>query len=133
MNEKNEIEEFREWTLIKARIHAHGSVPWINEGEVWWTAVGKNVGVEINGKSAVFSRPVLIYKKLNRNSFLGIPLTTQFHDGDWYVPFEFQGKTSRAVLSQMRTMSTLRLYRRMGRVTDTDMAIIKRGLDRLYK
>lgn len=94
--------------------------------------MGENVGVEINGKNEVFSRPVLVYKKLSRFGFMGIPLTSQPHDGDWYVSFTFRGKTSIAVLSQARTLSVLRLYRRMGTIPETDFAAVARRFNKLY-
>jgi len=61
---KPEMEEkrFSEWIERKERIHDVGRLPAISEREVWWVAVGENVGIEINGKSGRFSRPVLIYK-----------------------------------------------------------------------
>ncbi|MBQ8984470.1 hypothetical protein IJ098_01260 [Candidatus Saccharibacteria bacterium] len=41
------------WFPIKERKHntPPRKIPRITEGEVWWAAVGENVGVEINGKS----------------------------------------------------------------------------------
>lgn len=51
-------------------------IPKITEGEVWWVAIGENVGVEINGKSRYFSRPVIVFRKLSHLGFMGIPLST---------------------------------------------------------
>ena len=107
-------------------------IPKITDGEIWWVAVGENVGVEINGKSKYFSRPVLIYKKLTHLGFLGIPLSTQKHDGAWYVGFRFQEKDICAVLSQARTFSTARLYSRLGQIAEDDMQKVKKGFRRLY-
>ena len=88
--------------------------------------------VEIDGKSDLFSRPVLILKKLSRYGFLGIPLTSQPHVGSWYIPFRFQKKDNVAVLSQVRTMSTSRLYSCMGKIDETDLARIRCGFRELY-
>jgi len=49
-------------------------------GERW-----RNVGSEINGKSALFSRPVIIYKKLSHGFYFVIPTTTQKKEGSWFV------------------------------------------------
>lgn len=118
---------------VKENIHNFGRLAAIKEGEIWWCAMGENVDVEINGKNEVFSRPVLIYKKLSRFGFLGIPLTTQKHEGDWYVSFVFKDKTSIAVLSQVRTFSVLRLYRRMGTIPESDFNLVTTGFNKLYK
>lgn len=131
----NELDEkhFSDWVKCKEHMHSVGRLPAIKEREVWWVAVGENVGVEINGKSGRFSRPVLIYKKLSRFGFLGIPLTTQPHDGSWYVPFRFQNKISYATLAQIRVMSVSRLYGNViGRVSKADFKAICKGFDELY-
>lgn len=93
---------------------------------------GENIGVEINGKSKSYTRPVLVYRKFNRESFLGIPLTSQRHIGSWYVPFKFQGKDSYAVLCQVRCFDTKRLHRRYGEIDEMDMHKIADGFVNLY-
>ena len=132
-NQKLEEKRFPEWMERKERIHNVGRLPAILEREVWWVAVGENVGVEINGKSGRFSRPVLVYKKLSKFGFLGIPLTSQAHEGSWYVPFEFQGKTSYAALAQIRVMSVSRLYgSAIGQISKADFRAVCKGFDDLY-
>jgi len=36
------------------------------EGEVWWTALGVNIGHEIDGKNEFCERPVVILKKIDK-------------------------------------------------------------------
>ena len=86
-NEEDKHELLKKWFPIKETKHniKTAKIPRITDGEVWWVAVGENVGVEINGKSKYFSRPVLIFKKLSHLGFMGIPLSTQVHSGSWYV------------------------------------------------
>jgi len=123
-----------DWFLIKEDRHntKPSKLRHIKEGEVWWVAVGENVGIEINGKSEYFSRSVVIFKKLSHLGFLGVPLSTQKHTGPWYVNFRFQRKDICAVLSQIRVFSSARLYERMGHVAEDDMAKIKEGFRSLY-
>jgi mRNA interferase MazF len=126
--------KFFEWIRLKEEIHNLGAIPpLLQEGEIWWCSFGENVGVEINGKNAPFSRPVFIYKKLSRQGFMGIPLTSQPKSGSWYVNFDFRNKAQTACLSQARTMSTSRLLSRMGRLDDRDAEKIKIGFKELYK
>ena len=66
--------EFDNWNNVKKRISLKANLPPIKEGEVWWCAIGKNLGVEIDGKSWQFSRPIVIMKKLSRHSFMALPL-----------------------------------------------------------
>ena len=132
MEDNSEAIKDLRWALLKIHLRKTRTVFNVKEGEIWWVAVGKNIGIEINGKSESFSRPVLIYKKLSRLGFMGIPLTTQPHDGTWYIPFEFQDKISRAVLSQAKVMSTQRLYARIGKLPNNDFKLIKNGFKKLY-
>ena len=58
-NEKIKHELLDKWFVIKEIKHSisEHKIPRINNGEVWWTAIGENVGVEINGKSGYFFTP----------------------------------------------------------------------------
>ena len=72
------IKQFLEWIGLKEKLHAQNyEPPLFKENEIWWCYVGENVGVEINGKSRNFSRPILIFKKYDKYSFLGLPLSTK--------------------------------------------------------
>lgn len=55
--------KFDEWIELEEKLHDINHLRAIHEGEVWWCAMGENIGIEINGKNEVFSRPVLIFKK----------------------------------------------------------------------
>ncbi len=119
---------FDDWNIEKKRLHSFGRCPDIKNGEIWWCSMGENVGVEINGKGDAFMRPVLVVRKLSKASFIGIPLTSQMHNGTWYAYFRFKSRDEYAVLAQVRTFSVRRLYRRMGSVDDSDMRQVLRKL-----
>lgn len=125
-------DRFLAWIRLKMRLNHVNRMPDINEGEIWWAAVGKNVGVEINGKNEQFSRPVLIYRKLSREGFMGIPLTSQRHAGTWYFRISLRDKASIAVLAQARTMSVSRLYSKMGEIPRAEMEVLRRKFVALY-
>ena len=124
---------FEEWISLKEKLHFGGKSPRILEGEVWWCSFGENIGVEINGKSARFTRPVLIMKKLSKFGFMGIPLTSQEKTGSWYAEFEFLGKREFAAICQARVMSVSRLHSKIGRLPETDLDVVKDGFFRLYR
>ncbi len=125
--------DFDGWIKLKEKLHYSDSIPRITEGDIWWCSCGENVGVEINGKNKLFSRPVLVYKKLSRYGFIGIPLTSQAKIGTWYVNFVFQNKKQTAVLSQLRTFSISRLSSRMGELDALDMKKIKEAMVNFLK
>lgn len=124
--------DFSEWMDLKEELHGANRLRTFHDGEIWWCAMGRNLGVEINGKHETFSRPVLVLKKLSRFGFMGIPLTSQSHEGDWYVTFVFGGKREIAVLAQARVMSVARLYSKMGDATNGDLKRVKDGFGKLY-
>ncbi|MBQ9484697.1 hypothetical protein IJU85_01160 [Candidatus Saccharibacteria bacterium] len=78
------------------------------------------MGTEICGKGKTFSRPVVIFKKLDKYSFWAIPLTSKAHEGSWYKAFDFDGRNEVAVISQIEYMSVFRLYRKMGQISNLD-------------
>lgn len=123
----------KSWADLKEEIRHREKTPFFHEGEVWWCNVGQNIGIEIDGKGMLYLRPVLVFKKFSALGFLGIPLTTSgTTTSDWYVDFQFQNKTSRAALSQIKTFSVNRAFKRMGTIDDTDMQRIDAGFHRLF-
>lgn len=128
---KNTDKNFLGWIETKARLHEVGGTHNVRNGEVWWCGVGENVGVEVNGKGKTFARPVLVYKKYSRFGFLGIPLTSQEHEGTWYANFTFKDRKQFAALTQMRMFSTSRLYNKMGQLPLNDYRVVDEALKRL--
>jgi mRNA-degrading endonuclease toxin of MazEF toxin-antitoxin module len=124
----NDTKDFTGWIKLKIKLHFTGHICAIKDGDIWWCAMGENVGTEINGKSKTFARPVLVIRKLSRYSFIGVPLTSQKHEGSWYSSFEFQNKRQVAVLAQVRNFSVSRLYRKMGVVPESDLELVRNGL-----
>ncbi|TSC75262.1 MAG: mRNA interferase, partial [Parcubacteria group bacterium Gr01-1014_33] len=109
------------------------SAPLVSEREIWWVSIGENVGSEIDGKSKLFSRPVIIFKKLAHGFYLVIPTTTQPRKGSWYVAFRQQGKDMIACLHQVRTIDYRRLSSKLGRIDGNDFTRIQEGFWKLYK
>lgn len=127
------IKHFREWIALKEKLDGHKlKMPHVNEGEIWWASVGENIGYEINGKSRLFTRPVLIFKKLSREFYLIIPLTTQNHKGTWYVNYRHQGKEVTACLQQVRAIDYRRLSTKLGTLEKDVLTLIKEAFKRLY-
>ncbi len=84
------------------------------EGEVWMSTVGINIGVEQNGNEDDFSRPMLIVKKFNNQMFWAIILSSKQKDLDFYFNYtDPSGKKVSVVLAQMKLVSIKRLKRIM--------------------
>jgi hypothetical protein len=72
------VKHFLEWIGVKQKLDTHDyTPPLVNEGDIWWCAIGENIGVETSGKGRNFTRPVIIIKKFGRLAFFGIPLTSK--------------------------------------------------------
>lgn len=127
------FKRFLEWFDIKKSLHAKAvAPPYVNEGDIWWASIGENIGYEINGKSKLFSRPILIFKKLSRSIFFVIPLTSQIKQGTWFVAYRQSSIISVACLHQARSIDYRRLSTKLGRLDDTDFHRIKVRFLELY-
>ena len=107
---------FVDWTKKKIIHHInnnHKNV-YFREREVWWAALGKNIGYEIDGKHDYFSRPVVIVKKYSRDMCFVVPLTTKIRDDNpqYQYILHLQGKRNAINLSQGRTISNRRLMQK---------------------
>ena len=127
------IKQFAKWIILKERLHnqAH-KPPLVSERDIWWASVGENVGSEINGKSELFSRPVIIFKKLSHGLYFVIPTTTQSKEGSWFVQFEHKGIKMTACLHQARAIDYRRLSNKIGRIDTADYQRAGEGFARLY-
>lgn len=129
------MERFIRWLRLKQLLHQQKhKPPFISEGDIWWASIGENVGREINGKSERFSRPVIVYKKLSRETFLAIPASTQTGNRyePHYVQYTHNNVCAVACLNQIRVIDYRRISSKLGSVNDTDMQNIKVGFARLY-
>ncbi len=87
--------------------------------------MGENIGVEINGKGKSFTRPILIFKKYDRYSFLGLPLSTKIKAGSWYAHIRFKGLNQIVTVSQGRVFDYRRLIVKMGELEKDQIDIVK--------
>ena len=127
------VKRFLEWIGIKRKLDAHDyDPPLVSEGDLWWCAIGENVGIETNGKGQNFTRPVIIVKKFGRFAFFGIPTTTQKREGTWYAQFMHKGIEETALLSQARMFSYKRLDRKMGSLDGKDYKTVKEAFVCLF-
>jgi mRNA interferase MazF len=113
--------EFDKWNLKKKKVDKK----FINKDlffypkEIWWSSLGLNIGIETNGKNDNFERPVLIIKKFNSNMLWVLPLTTKVKIGPNYFNLNNDNNSS-VIFTQIRTISTKRLLRKISTITDTD-------------
>ncbi|MBZ0211059.1 MAG: type II toxin-antitoxin system PemK/MazF family toxin [Hyphomicrobium sp.] len=125
--------DFDRWNATKKKISGRDDERlFFHEGEVWWVHLGVNVGYEIDGKHAQFSRPVIVLKKYNQYSFLALPLTTNARPNKWRVPIgKVADEDAFAVLSQLRNIDSLRLIEKKGSVKREMLETLRRMASRM--
>jgi len=110
-----------------------GERPFFHEREIWYCALGVNVGFEEDGKGKDFLRPVIIFRKFNGIVFFGIPLTHTKKDKPFYFSFSFGSHNeSVAVLSQLRLIDASRLNHKIGEISKKDFVALTEKLKALF-
>ena len=110
------LENFNIWNKLKSYIHKDKHRIHFRQGEIWFIHIGQNIGYEIFGKSEKFLRPVFVFRKLNKDFFLGIPLTSKLKNNKFYFEIDLKNKKSALVLSQIRTFDSKRLSYKTGNI-----------------
>ena len=120
------IKRFADWIKIKVRLHVLPKGAYFKAGEIWWASVGRNVGVESNGKNKGFERPILILKKFNKSMLLAIPVSTKIKEDQHKVIFMNGNKKYSTNLSQMRVLDSKRLLRMVAKISNSDLTEVKK-------
>jgi len=129
-----QVQRFLDWASKKVKIHfSDRGELYFAEREIWWASLGENVGSEANGKNFHFERPIIVLRKFSSDMLLAVPTTTKLKDGSWFHRFSFDGKERRAVMAQIRTLSSRRLIRKMGNMTTEDFIALRDAIINLIK
>ena len=99
--------------------------------EIWWCALGLNIGFEQDGKNNNFERPVLVLKKFNKDVLWILPLTSSNKTGKYYFQFEYNGNMYSIILSQIRLISSKRLLRKLRMFPDIEFEKIRELVKKL--
>lgn len=120
------IKRFIEWIYDKIIIDTKERVTLIKECEVYWCNLGENIGDEENGKGEFFRRPVLIFKKFNKNIFWGLPMSSRVKENNkFYVKVILKDIERSVILSQLRILDVKRIDERIGYISKSDFINIK--------
>lgn len=119
--------DFDGWNKQKKNTHERCDAPFCHKRELWWCALGINVGSEQDGAGDEYRRPVLVFKSMSKQTFLAIPLTTAAKDHPLRPEIGLvECKEARALLSQMRVIDTKRLVRKIGYLDNEVFARIRK-------
>jgi mRNA-degrading endonuclease toxin of MazEF toxin-antitoxin module len=121
-------QKFDNWNNLKQIIENKNLIPF-KQGEIYFMSVGQNIGHEVYGKKELYLRPVLVYRKLSKQTFIGIPLSSKEKDGTYFFTFRYTKKTlSTALLNQIRVFDIKRAEYFDGNIKISDLAKLKNKL-----
>lgn len=122
------LKRFASWTKLKYKLHvAELEEPvYFYEREIWWCALGVNIGFEQDGKNENFERPVLILRKFNEYMVWVLPLTSKDKkDSQFYQETEYEEGRFFVILSQIRTISSKRLLRKIRTLPEEEFTQVR--------
>ncbi|MEK7500554.1 MAG: type II toxin-antitoxin system PemK/MazF family toxin [Patescibacteria group bacterium] len=124
---KTKTKDFGKWHIKKSLVDNIEKRPFFHEREIWWCALGVNVGFEQDGGGKDFLRQVAVFKKFNNEIFWAVPLTHTHKKTKYYFQFVFgEGVSSAAILSQVRLIDARRLSHKMSDLSDVDFDELKK-------
>ena len=106
--------DFAQWHEKKTKLNDDVGVALFHEREVWWCALGVNIGYEQDGGGELFTRPVVIITKFSLDVCLVVPLTARPKKGKFYFSLgQIDGREAVATLSQLRFVDRKRLAKKI--------------------
>jgi len=76
-DKKIKMKNFDEWNENKKYIHCRAEQKFFLPREIWWCALGVNIGREQDGGKRNFERPAVVVKKLSPDTLIVIPLSSK--------------------------------------------------------
>ncbi|OGI60075.1 hypothetical protein A2641_02795 [Candidatus Nomurabacteria bacterium RIFCSPHIGHO2_01_FULL_37_25] len=122
------MKDFLNWHTKKSKLDIIEQRPYFHEGEVWYTSLGLNIGYEQDGKGLDYLRPVLIVRKFNNDVCWIVPLTHTPKDNIFYVHITVIGKSSTAILSQLKLLDARRFSHMIDKISDEDFKLVTKKL-----
>lgn len=123
--------KFDKWNEKKKKIDKEEKKLFIKQTDIWWCKLWKNIKNEIDWKWEEYTRPVLILRKLSKNDFIWIPLSSKIKKWTWFYNYKFKWKYFTALLSQIRMLSSSRLTNKIWQLDEKDFKDLKNKLKTL--
>ncbi|MDE1974927.1 MAG: type II toxin-antitoxin system PemK/MazF family toxin [Patescibacteria group bacterium] len=126
--------DFDRWNAYKKALDGKSQAVNFHEREIWWCAVGVNIGSEQDSYADDFGRPVIVLKKFTDKVFWGVPLTTKIKTGDYRIKFSLNDITNDMLILQARTFDTKRLINKVSTLSITEYTTLTANIiDMLIK
>lgn len=122
------MKDFDMWNGMKKKLDEVRRDFLFKEGEIWWCAIGMNVGDEVYGKGEKFGRPVIIFKRLSSRICIVIPTTTKSKNGSWFHYLYVRGIHRWAMMNHIKSISTNRFLKRESRMSLEQFQQLKKSV-----
>jgi len=119
------MKDFDTWNTEKKEVNSSRNIPIAHAREIWWCALGCNVGAETDGKQDNFERPVIAIRVYNKETLLVLPITSKVKKDVFHSKITTNKRIVWVKLTQARVISTKRLIRKVD-------VLSKEGFDQLY-
>lgn len=121
--------DFDRWNSLKKKLHRRSEAPFYHPREVWWCSLGVNIGFEQDGTGSNFDRPILIIRGFNKKVFFGVALIGRKRIGKYYYYIgKIEKRDASVILSQVRSIDSNRLIRKVGVVDEKVFKKVKECL-----
>ena len=110
--------DFDKWSKIKQKLNDSNRKVYFHEKEIWWVATGINVGYEQDGKGDMFVRPVLVFKKIRNDMFIGIPITSRLKHDLMHMAFYFEYGLHTMLIFQFKSFDSKRMTQKISVISD---------------
>lgn len=127
------FKDYDKWNKHKKTLNNKKFKGFCGEKEIWWCALGVNIGSEQDGKNDFFERPVLIVRKFGNGLVWVLPTTTKEHQGSYFLTLEGEDVESQIILPQLRVVSLKRLRRFIRKISSYEFAIIQGKIIDLFR
>jgi mRNA interferase MazF len=124
--------DYIKWNSSKVNINNNGINRFYKPREVWWCALGENIGFEQDGTGEDFDRPVIVIRPFSKNVCWVIPLTTSQKKNIYHFDLgQIDGKKVAAIISQLRLVDTKRFIDRLAVLDESVFNKLKESVKRL--
>ncbi|MEO5646520.1 MAG: type II toxin-antitoxin system PemK/MazF family toxin [Candidatus Paceibacterota bacterium] len=124
--------DFDSWNKKKKYINSR-KTKFYHLRDIWWTSLGINIGIEIDGKGSNYERPVLIIKKFGPDMCFVVPLTTAGNESFYRISIGIiDRKETYAAISQIRLIDAKRFTNKITMLDKVTFEVIKKAVRNLF-
>jgi len=124
-------ELYNDWNEQKVYIELQNIRTFFKERDIFYLRAWKNVWFEQNWKWGNFSRPFLVLKKFNNETFWWVPLSSKTKEWKYYHNFILNNIPQTAIISQMRLIDSKRILDKIWMIDKINYDLIKQKIKNL--